>query len=233
LFRKYRVGWVSVAIIAVMLGIMGAGAAMAKAPLNPLSGEGVISAAYQKVNGMLRLVNGAEDVNPSEVFIQWSQQGPKGDKGDTGAKGDNGNTGPQGPPGPTEVGGWITKTYSGVLPWTDADIPLITGFAGGSHANIEIRADLVCGSWASYALASEESWWFFSGLHKEVVRENEKRYLPNGAGLDVYTYTSGNTIYLKVKPGTAYPASGGWVSGYGKTTYRIKVTYIHYKDHTQ
>ena len=116
MFRKYKVAWVSVAIVAVMLGSMVAGAAMAKAPLNPVNSDNVISAAYQKVEGILRLVNSEEDINPSEVYISWNQkgpqgetgpagpQGPQGPKGDPGADGEDGATGPQGPqgvPGPT------------------------------------------------------------------------------------------------------------------------------------
>lgn len=103
MFRKHKVVWFSVAIVAVMLLSMGAGAVMAKVPLNPLSGGGVINAAYQKVNGMLRLVNGEEDINPSEVFIQWNQegpQGPQGEQGDPGSQGEQGDEGPQGDDGP-------------------------------------------------------------------------------------------------------------------------------------
>lgn len=77
MFRKHRVVWISVLVVAVILGSIGAGAVMAKSLLNPIGEDGVISGAYQKDNGMLRLVNSEEDVRPSEVFIQWNQQGDK------------------------------------------------------------------------------------------------------------------------------------------------------------
>ncbi|MFC1930531.1 hypothetical protein ACFLWE_01400 [Chloroflexota bacterium] len=151
--------------------------------------------------------------------------GPQGATGATGPQGATGAIGPQGPPGPSQVGGWIMKEYSGVTPYaTDVDIALFSGFAGGHHANIEIRADLVTGSWSNYGMASEETWNFFSGTYKNVLRENEYRNPSSATGLDVYTYESGGTIYLKVKAGTHYSAN----PSYGETTYRILVTYIHY-----
>jgi hypothetical protein len=93
MFRKYKVVWVSVAVVAVILGIMGVGAVMAKPPLNPINENGVISAAYQEVKGILRLVNGEEDVRESEVYISWNQEGPQGPAGPEGPEG------PQGPAG--------------------------------------------------------------------------------------------------------------------------------------
>jgi hypothetical protein len=54
------------------------GVALAASPrLNPIN-DGVISAAYQKVTGALRLVNGPSDVNPSEQYISWKTQDTAG-----------------------------------------------------------------------------------------------------------------------------------------------------------
>ncbi|MFC1930042.1 hypothetical protein ACFLW6_04210, partial [Chloroflexota bacterium] len=78
--HKYRVVWISVAIVAVMLVSTAAGASMAKVPLNPIN-NGIISAAYQQVDGKLRLVSGEEDVRPSEVYISWNQEGEQGPQG--------------------------------------------------------------------------------------------------------------------------------------------------------
>ena len=99
MFQKRRIVGIAV-VVALVVCSLGAGAVMAKSFLNPVSEDGVISGAYQKVNGMLRLVNGEEDVRPSEVFIQWNQKGEKGDKGDPGELGPAGPAGPQGKPGP-------------------------------------------------------------------------------------------------------------------------------------
>lgn len=70
---------------------------------------------------MLRLVNGEEDVRPSEVFIQWNQQGPPGPQGEQGIQGEPGPEGPpgpqgeQGPQGPAGVLGY-EESYSGWIP---------------------------------------------------------------------------------------------------------------------
>ena len=117
---KRKLIWV-VPIVALLLASLGAGAVMAKSSLNPISEDGVISGAYQKVNGMLRLVNGEEDVRPSEVFIQWNQQGPPGPQGEQGIQGEPGPEGPpgpqgeQGPQGPAGVLGYEIS-YSGWIP---------------------------------------------------------------------------------------------------------------------
>ena len=107
MFRKSRIVWVSI-VAALVVASLGAGGVMAAKTLNPIGEDGVISGAYQKVNGMLRLVNGEEDVRPSEVFIQWNQKGLQGEQGKpgpvgpigaTGAAGPTGATGPEGEPG--------------------------------------------------------------------------------------------------------------------------------------
>ena len=127
MFLKHKAVWISMTIVVLIAGSMGGGYAMAKAPLNPIDENGIISAAYQKVNGMLRLVNGEEEVQPSEEFIQWSQtgpqgpqgelgpqgpqgeqgiQGPQGEPGPQGPQGEQGIQGPQGPQGPSQIGKW-------------------------------------------------------------------------------------------------------------------------------
>ena len=84
MFRKYKFVWVSVVIVSLILGTVGAGVAMAvKDPLNGNNG-GIIKAAFQKVDGMLRIVNSEDDVRPSEVYIEWNITGPQGPKGDPG-----------------------------------------------------------------------------------------------------------------------------------------------------
>ena len=100
MFQKRRMVWVSI-VVALLVATLGAGAVMAKSVLNPIGEDGVISGAYQKVNGMLRLVNGEEDVRPSEVFIQWNQEGSPGEPGSPGPQGVQGLQGPTGPIGPT------------------------------------------------------------------------------------------------------------------------------------
>lgn len=112
MFLKHRAVCISITIVVLIVGSMGGGYAMAKASLNPIDENGVISAAYQKVNGMLRLVNGEQDVQPSEEFIQWNQVGIQGPPGEDGEDGEPGPQGPQGPQGPSQIGTWKFKSYS-------------------------------------------------------------------------------------------------------------------------
>jgi len=91
--------WLSIPIIVVLVLAITAGSVMAAKTLNPIE-DGVISGAYQKNNGMLRLVNGEEDVRPSEVFVQWNQEGSPGEPGQPGPQGVQGMQGPTGPIGP-------------------------------------------------------------------------------------------------------------------------------------
>ena len=73
----------------------------------PCSAEDIYG-CYQKNNGQLRIVKNASECRPSEVFIQWNEeglQGPQGPKGDTGAPGATGPAGPQGPIGLTGLTG--------------------------------------------------------------------------------------------------------------------------------
>lgn len=71
MFRKHKLVWFSVAIFVMMLASMGANVVMAKTVLKPTSEDGVISGAYNRQSGSLRLVNGEEDLKASEEFIQW------------------------------------------------------------------------------------------------------------------------------------------------------------------
>lgn len=104
MFRKSRIVWVSI-VAALVVASLGAGGVMAAKILNPVGEDGMISGAYQKENGMLRLVNGEEDVRKSEVFIQWNQQGVQGEPGATGPAGPTGETGPDGLRGPAGLPG--------------------------------------------------------------------------------------------------------------------------------
>ena len=81
MLRKRKALWISIAVVVVLLGTTGGGYALAKTKLAPVSSNGTISAAYQKNDGTLRLVNGEGDVLPSEQFIQWNQTGPQGPAG--------------------------------------------------------------------------------------------------------------------------------------------------------
>ena len=66
---------------------------------------GVIQGCYKANNGQLRVVESASDCNPSELAINWNQQGPQGIQGPKGDKGDQGIQGIQGPKGdPGEKG---------------------------------------------------------------------------------------------------------------------------------
>jgi len=99
MFRKRRIVWVSV-VVALVVAILGAGGVMAAKTLEPIGADGMISGAYQKVNGMLRLVNSEADVRNSEVFIQWNQAGSPGEPGLPGPQGVQGLQGPTGSIGP-------------------------------------------------------------------------------------------------------------------------------------
>ena len=111
MFRQRKVIWFSVILLIVVLATIGTTALAAVPPINPIGGNGLISAAYQKVTGALRLVNGPGDVNPSETYVSWNQQGIQGIQGvmgpagPAGAAGANGPIGPQGPIGPTGANG--------------------------------------------------------------------------------------------------------------------------------
>lgn len=104
MFQKRRIVGIAV-VVALVVCSLGAGAVMAKSFLNPIGEDGVISGAYQKVNGMLRLVNGEEDIRPSEVFIQWNQKGLQGEPGEPGQPGPQGEPGEQGLPGEPGMAG--------------------------------------------------------------------------------------------------------------------------------
>ena len=124
MFRKRRMVWVSI-VVALIVVSLGAGGVMAKSLLNPIDEDGVISGAYQKNNGMLRLVNGEEDVRESEVFIQWNQEGEKGDKGDPGPQGEpgvDGTIGPTGPAGPSGAPKYRIIYDAQIREWDPGDV---------------------------------------------------------------------------------------------------------------
>ena len=105
MFRKHKVILSSFIVAALILGIVGVGAVMAD-ELNGNS-DGIIRAAYQKVNGMLRILSDDEEPRPSEEYIEWSVMGPAG---------------PEGPPGPaveqhigTKVGPGLYEVHTRVL----------------------------------------------------------------------------------------------------------------------
>jgi len=84
-YRKLLV----VAGVAVLGGIFVSGVAVASIPN---SSTGVITACYQKNNGMLRVIDAqaGERCRRSEIQVLWNQRGPAGQQGPAG---------PQGPPG--------------------------------------------------------------------------------------------------------------------------------------
>lgn len=93
MFKKYKVVPVSFIVIALIFGIVAGGIAMAADPPNG-NNDGIIRAAYQKAQGMLRILSEGEEPRPSEEYIEWSITGPQGPQGEPGPQGE------QGPPGP-------------------------------------------------------------------------------------------------------------------------------------
>ena len=65
-------------IVTAMLVSLGGGYAIAKSDLNPVSDTGVIRPVYQKSSGILRLINGPDDVTNSEEYVSWNQMGSEG-----------------------------------------------------------------------------------------------------------------------------------------------------------
>jgi hypothetical protein len=80
--------------------------------------NGVLHGCYQKNNGQLRIIDPAvDDCRPSEIALQWSQQGPPGPQGPMGLQGPQGAIGPmglQGPAGPPGPAGSTTVLYAWV-----------------------------------------------------------------------------------------------------------------------
>lgn len=56
----------------------------------------VMNGCYHKINGQLRIVNGAANCDSIEVFIQWNEDGPAGPQGIQGTQGPQGPKGDQG-----------------------------------------------------------------------------------------------------------------------------------------
>jgi len=89
------------AALAAML-VIGAGVAYASIP----DQSGIIHGCYKDVDGKLRVIDtgSGETCGPSEIALDWNQQGPQGPTGPAGPQGPQGPagpTGPQGPQGPT------------------------------------------------------------------------------------------------------------------------------------
>jgi len=62
----------------------------------PCLAEEMIYGCYQKNNGQLRIVKGADECRPSEVFIKWNEVGAQGPQGVQGPAGPQGERGPAG-----------------------------------------------------------------------------------------------------------------------------------------
>lgn len=92
MFKKHKVLQLIVILLVLSQTSVGLVVAIAKNSLDPISNDGVISAAY-KDNGDLRLVNGPDDIKKDETFISWNQQGIAGPQGPQGATGATGATG--------------------------------------------------------------------------------------------------------------------------------------------
>jgi hypothetical protein len=99
---QWWVAWLA----AVGLGIMLVAGAAAYAQQSNV--EEVINGCYHKNQGMLRVVESADDCRPPELPISWNQQGiqgetgaqgPQGIQGEQGPQGETGAQGPQGPQG--------------------------------------------------------------------------------------------------------------------------------------
>lgn len=67
--------------------------------------DGTINGCYAQENGQLRAVTAGEACRPSELALQWSQQGPRGDQGPQGVQGPAGPKGDKGEPGVTGAPG--------------------------------------------------------------------------------------------------------------------------------
>jgi hypothetical protein len=86
------------------------------------TGDDIIFGAFQKNNGMLRIISGPDEVRPSEELISWNKvglPGPAGPQGPAGPGGPQGPPGPQGEPGQQGPAG----------PGGSTDIPYPDGFA--------------------------------------------------------------------------------------------------------
>ena len=100
-------------VVAALAAMLVGGIAWATIP----GADGVIHGCYKAKNGQLRLVDLSSqgkhtghhsDCRPSELSIDWNQQGPpgiQGPPGPPGQKGDKGDPGIQGPPGPSGLSG--------------------------------------------------------------------------------------------------------------------------------
>lgn len=75
---KTKAIWVFIFILGLVAGSLGTSAVLAQ---NSGDDNNIIYAAYQKINGQLRIISDPSEANKSEVVISWNKQGPKGDQG--------------------------------------------------------------------------------------------------------------------------------------------------------
>ena len=130
--------------------------------------NGVITACYQKNNGQLRVVDGSESCNPSELALQWNQTGPQGVPGPQGSRGPTGpqglagkdgatgamgatgargTTGERGPVGPTGAAAEAPVTPPGPYQFRESSTNQLTGIFSLEleHANQTIRVNAFAG----------------------------------------------------------------------------------------
>lgn len=77
---KYKVLVVCTCVIALVLCSVAATVALAAASTS----DNIIYAAYNKVNGLLRIINDPSEVRSNEAVISWNKEGPPGPQGPSG-----------------------------------------------------------------------------------------------------------------------------------------------------
>ena len=91
MLRQFRLAWGFLLVICVVLAIGSIGTVTAQSD----NDDNVIYGAYQKVNGMLRIISDPSEARPSETVISWNKTGPQGPEG------------PPGPEGPSGASLWV------------------------------------------------------------------------------------------------------------------------------
>jgi hypothetical protein len=89
MLQRLKLAWLL--LLSAILLIVGLGVTAVAANS---TGDDIIFGAFQKENGMLRIISGPDEVRPSEELISWNKVGLPGPAGPQGPEG------PQGPPGP-------------------------------------------------------------------------------------------------------------------------------------
>jgi type VI secretion system secreted protein Hcp len=84
------------------MAALGAGSAIAVAQV---TGEDPIDGCYNRLTGLLRIVEDPNDCRALETAIQWNRRGPQGEQGVPGPRGDIGPPGSAGPQGPAGSAG--------------------------------------------------------------------------------------------------------------------------------